>query len=55
MNFEGDRMDDLISRQAAIEAICKEGTRLERNGTVAKGRMEDKTVKSSALVADKNI
>ena len=28
-------MDDLISRQAAIEAICKEGTRLERNGTVA--------------------
>ena len=28
-------MDDLISRQAAIDAICKEGTRLERNGTVA--------------------
>ena len=28
-------MSDLISRQAAIEAICKEGTRLERNGTVA--------------------
>lgn len=26
---------DLISRQAAIEAICTEGTRLERNGTVA--------------------
>ena len=26
---------DLISRQAAIDAICKEGTRLERNGTVA--------------------
>ena len=28
-------MSDLISRQAAIDAICKEGTRLERNGTVA--------------------
>ena len=28
-------MDDLIDRQAAIDAICKEGTRLERNGTVA--------------------
>lgn len=28
-------MQDLISRQAAIDAICKEGTRLERNGTVA--------------------
>ena len=28
-------MSDLISRQAAIEAICKEGTRIERNGTVA--------------------
>ena len=28
-------MNDLISRQAAIDAICKEGTRLERNGTVA--------------------
>lgn len=27
-------MDDVISRQAAIDAICKEGTRLERNGTV---------------------
>ena len=26
---------DLISRQAAIDAICTEGTRLERNGTVA--------------------
>lgn len=26
---------DLISRQDAIDAICKEGTRLERNGTVA--------------------
>ena len=26
---------DCISRQAAIDAICKEGTRLERNGTVA--------------------
>lgn len=30
-----DRMDDLISRQAAIEVICEEGTKLERNGTVA--------------------
>lgn len=28
-------MDRLISLQAAIDAICKEGTRLERNGTVA--------------------
>lgn len=28
-------MDDLISRQTAIGAICTEGTRLERNGTVA--------------------
>lgn len=28
-------MSDLIDRQAAIDAICKEGTRLERNGTVA--------------------
>lgn len=28
-------MSDTISRQAAIDAICKEGTRLERNGTVA--------------------
>lgn len=28
-------MDDYISRQAEIDAICKEGTRLERNGTVA--------------------
>lgn len=27
--------DDLISRKAAIDAICTEGTRLERNGTVA--------------------
>lgn len=27
--------EDTISRQAAIDAICKEGTRLERNGTVA--------------------
>ena len=27
--------EDVISRQAAIDAICKEGTRLERNGTVA--------------------
>lgn len=27
--------DDCVSRQAAIEAICTEGTRLERNGTVA--------------------
>lgn len=26
---------DCISRQAAIDAICTEGTRLERNGTVA--------------------
>lgn len=26
---------DLISRKAAIDAICTEGTRLERNGTVA--------------------
>lgn len=26
---------DCISRRAAIDAICKEGTRLERNGTVA--------------------
>ena len=28
-------MNDPIDRQAAIDAICKEGTRLERNGTVA--------------------
>lgn len=28
-------MDDLIKRQDAINIICKEGTRLERNGTVA--------------------
>jgi hypothetical protein len=28
-------MSDLISRQAAINAICTEGTRLEHNGTVA--------------------
>ena len=28
-------MDDLISRQAAIDAICEEGVRLERNGMVA--------------------
>ena len=28
-------MSDLISRQEAIDAICTEGTRLERNGTVA--------------------
>lgn len=28
-------MSDLISRQAAINLICEEGTRLERNGTVA--------------------
>lgn len=27
--------DDSISRKAAIDAICTEGTRLERNGTVA--------------------
>lgn len=26
---------DLISRQAVIDAICTEGTRLERNGTTA--------------------
>ena len=26
---------DMISRQDAIDSICKEGTRLERNGTVA--------------------
>ena len=30
-----DHENDLISRQAAIDAICTEGTRLERNGTVA--------------------
>ena len=30
-----NRMDDLISRQAAIDAICEEGVRLERNGMVA--------------------
>lgn len=35
MDKGGKVMDDLISRQAAIDAICKEGTRLERNGTVA--------------------
>ena len=28
-------MDDLISRHAAIDVITNEGTRLERNGTVA--------------------
>jgi len=28
-------MSDYISRQAAIDAICTEGTRLERNGTTA--------------------
>lgn len=28
-------MSDLIKRQDAINIICKEGTRLERNGTVA--------------------
>ena len=28
-------MDDLISRAKVIETICEEGTRLERNGTVA--------------------
>lgn len=28
-------MNDTISRQTAIDAICTEGTRLERNGTVA--------------------
>ena len=33
-------MSDLISRQAAIDAICKEGTRLERNGTVAMGEIK---------------
>lgn len=27
--------NSLIKRQAAIDAICTEGTRLERNGTVA--------------------
>lgn len=35
MDKGGKIMDDLVSRQAAIDAICKEGTRLERNGTVA--------------------
>ena len=35
-------MSDFISRQAAIEAICKEGTRLERNGTVAMSMCEIK-------------
>jgi len=28
-------MNDLVSRKAAIDALCTEGTRLERNGTVA--------------------
>jgi len=28
-------MKDLIDRRAAIDAICTEGTRLERNGTTA--------------------
>lgn len=32
---ENPNNSDCISRQAAIDAICKEGTRLERNGTVA--------------------
>ena len=31
----GKLNSDCISRQAAIDAICKEGTRLERNGIVA--------------------
>lgn len=34
MSGEG-MTDDTIYRQAAIDIICKEGTRLERNGTVA--------------------
>lgn len=32
---EKPNSSDTISRQAAIGAICTEGTRLERNGTVA--------------------
>jgi len=34
-NQHVESVGDLISRQAAIDAICTEGTRLERNGTVA--------------------
>lgn len=34
-NIPTNTPTDCISRQAAIDAICTEGTRLERNGTVA--------------------
>ena len=38
-------MDDLISRQAAIKAICKDGTMLERQGkytmTMAERKQKD--------------